>query len=170
MAVVFAPSSSNIGYYEYQNYPNGPWHKIELKTFPEVKAKNDVPALFLNETTRIRFNPAKLSGSTWTKLEARKNAALRAVGWDMSDTKEGGMRTVRIGESAAGYCSDSKRFTCCMSFVLTQMKISGCDKQPGSSLTNNSCNECSSVENNIYKKCNDCLAVIGKYFCYVYIA
>eukprot|EP00795_Rhopilema_esculentum_P001634 gene1634-16100_t len=160
MAVVFAPSSSNIGYYEYQNYPNGPWHKIELKTFPVVKANNDVPALFLNETTRIRFNPANISGSTWTELEARKNASLRAVGWDMSDTKESGMRTVRIGQSAAGYCSDYKRFTCCMSFVLTQMKISGCDKQPGSKMKLNSCGECSSVENDIYKRCNDCHAVI----------
>ncbi|XP_065064707.1 uncharacterized protein LOC135690940 [Rhopilema esculentum] len=163
MAIVYASADSNIGYYEYQNYPNGPWHKIELRTFPVVKANNDVPALFLNETTRIRFNPAKLSGSTWTELEAMRNASLRAVGWDMSDTKKSGMRTVRIGQSAAGYCSDSKRFTCCMYFVLTQMKISGCDKQPGSKMELNSCGECSSVENDIYKRCNDCHAVIDSW-------
>ena len=115
--------------------------------------------ILLTPNDKLRY-VLNVSKTEWSEDEALSKAFLKFHIWDVADNRSSGHHVITLGNDK-DVCDRYPLSICCHSQFLVQIPIGGCDKKPGSLLKNNTCNNCSRVENNIYKKCNDCHAVIG---------
>ena len=118
-----------------------------------------VKLILLKPNDKIRFtlNGTKLE---WDATAALNKASIKFHKWDAADNRGSGVHYMISGTNELN-CETSHLSFCCNSQFLVQIPLGGCDQKPGSTLKNNTCGECKLVENQIYRKCNDCNAVIG---------
>ena len=156
MAIVY--SQDDYGSFEWNVASNTTWHKVSLK--PQIQSKGStLQMVLLKPYDKIRFI---LNGSKteWTADDALSKASIKFHTWDIADNRTSGLNAISLGIDELE-CDRYPLSLCCYTQYLIQIPIGGCDQKPGSTLKNNTCGQCTLVENQIYKLCNDCNAVIG---------
>ena len=156
IAIVYA--QQDYGSFEWKISPNSTWQKISLT--PQLPTKGSaLSMILLKPNDKIRF-VKNGSISEWNADNALNKASIKFHTWDIADNRTNGPQYINLGNSDVE-CDRYPLSFCCYPQFLVQIPIGGCDRKAGSTLRNNSCGECTLVENQIFKACNDCNAVIG---------